>query len=59
VRFKLTIFDNIGMEIIKEVNLDYDVGTLKSACKLAEIYQDELSDEFPDTTIELERLDDA
>lgn len=46
------------MQEIKKITID-GVSSFKSACKIAELHQDELTYDFPDTTIQLEKLDDA
>lgn len=58
MRFRLIVFDNIEMVEIKNITID-GVSSFKSACKIAELHQDALNHDFPDTTIQLERLDDA
>ena len=40
-------------------NIIIEPSTFQSACKVAELHQEEMSFEFPDTTIQLEKLDDA
>ena len=58
MRFNLIIFDNEEMVEVKNIVID-GVSSLKSACKIAELHNDDLCDKYPDTTISLERLDDA
>ncbi len=58
MRFKLTIFDNIEMQEVRQIVID-EISSFHSACKIAELHQEELAHDFPDTTIQLDKLDDA
>ena len=58
MRFRLTIFDNIEMQEVKNITID-EISSFKIACRIAEMHQDDVADDYPDTTIQLERLDDA
>ena len=56
--FNLIIFDNEDMQEIKNIVID-EVSSLKSACKIAELHEEKINEKYPDTTVVLERLDDA